>query len=182
MHALECVLQRWAVVLLEHVRSHLDEVVGPDPEDLGGKRSVMDGAHRDPLRHDGLAAVGVLLDVGRVEQLRVLQATQGAAAAVRDQHPVPEHSLVETLADDHLGIAPTGREVGGMGKQIAHRLPLLPHSVIERHDELVLGGLLTHEMHRVDGVELTGPDPVNQMSGVRCSIATLRPRLPAILG
>jgi hypothetical protein len=80
---LQRVHQRWSVDLGEHVFAILDDVVGADSQDGTVERSVMNGAHRDPVRHDGFTTISILLDVGGIEKACVSKPAQGALACIR---------------------------------------------------------------------------------------------------
>jgi len=95
VEALERVLEGWAIVLGQDLRADLDPVVGLHGQDVRVKGTVVNRAHGHPVRQDRLAALRVLLDVGSVEEGRVAQAAQRAAAPVCEQHAVPERTLVE---------------------------------------------------------------------------------------
>ena len=94
VHSLQRMAERRPVVFFEDIVANLHDVVRANTQDVGVERSMVDRAHRDPIRHDGLASVAVFLDMGRIEEFRVSQPAEGARAAVRS-----EERGVEKLAD-----------------------------------------------------------------------------------
>jgi hypothetical protein len=70
---LESVLESGAIDFVKNVWSDLDVVVRSDSEKIVVERTVMDSAHRDTIWHYWLAAIGILLDVGGVEEFRMSQ-------------------------------------------------------------------------------------------------------------
>ena len=111
MDALERVLERRAVRLVEHVAADLDHVVGAHAEHERVERAVVDRAHGDPVGDDRLTALGILLDVRRVQGLAVAQAAEGALGPVGREHLTAEDRLVQPLADGALGVLAPAEEV-----------------------------------------------------------------------
>ncbi len=68
---LKCVEKCGAVVLLHDILANLNDVVGPDAEDVGVERSVVGCAHRDAIRNHRFASIPVFLDMRSVEKLWV---------------------------------------------------------------------------------------------------------------
>ena len=66
--ALEGVQERRPVALIENIAPNLNGVRGCHSDYERVERPVVDCAHRDSVRHDGLAALGILLDMGSVEE------------------------------------------------------------------------------------------------------------------
>lgn len=100
MDSLKGVQEGRSICLVEHVLANLDAVLGCHSEDKGVKRSVVDRAHRDPVRDDWLAAFRVFLDVGGVEELGVSKSTDRALAFICQEHSPTEIRLMEPASDD----------------------------------------------------------------------------------
>jgi hypothetical protein len=153
---------------------------------------VVDRAHGDPVRHDRLTAVGVLLDVRRVKELAVAEAAQGALGPVGREHLAAEDRLVQAPADDPLGVFAPADQVG---RGQVHLGPPLVAELLERQDELLLLGLLVDEPHgRLDQVdagadaseprerlaELHGSAERDVVGVVRVGAAPLVPRIAVL--
>src|SRR5207244_1230466 len=95
VEALEGVLKRGPVVLAENVGPDLDLIVGPDAEDVGVERPVVDRAHGDPIRNDRLAALRIGPDVRSVQQFTAAKPAQGALGLIGEEHTVAEDALVQ---------------------------------------------------------------------------------------
>jgi hypothetical protein len=85
MDALKRMAKRWPVVFLQEILTNLDDVVGPDAEDVGVERAVVDSAHRDAIGDYRLASVAVFLDMSCIEKLWVSQPAQRARPTVGAQ-------------------------------------------------------------------------------------------------
>src|SRR5439155_676759 len=145
MKTLKRVLKRGAVLLDEHVSPDLDLVIGAYAEDEGVERSMVDGAHRHAVRHDGFAALRVLLDVGRVEQPRMSEPAQCAVRPGGEQHAISEHALVQPLLHERLRVSANGIE----RRHIAQpRPPRVTHGLVQRHDELLMERFLAGQPDR----------------------------------
>ena len=75
MHLLETVFEHRSVDLAKNVVTDLDLEVGPNTQDVRVKGCMMDLAHRQPVRNDRLATIGVCNDVSSIEQLGMFQPT-----------------------------------------------------------------------------------------------------------
>jgi len=60
--------QRGAVMLLEYVVAHLDDVVRADAKNLRVESAVVNRAHCHAVRHDRLSPLRVLLYVGGIQE------------------------------------------------------------------------------------------------------------------
>lgn len=147
MESLEGMKERRAVSFLEHVAADLDDVVGPDAHHLRIEGAMVDGAHRHAVRDSGLPALRVLLDVGGVEQLDVPEPAERASRPIRDQHALPERSLMEPCPHDLRRVLTPKRQVRGMGEGLVRLPPLLAHGVVQGDDELVVGRFLADQPH-----------------------------------
>src|SRR3954453_2760725 len=98
--------QHRPILFGEYCRSNLNLQVGPYSDQVLIKCCVMDLAHRDPVRHDGLAASHVGANVCCVQEFRMPQSAQSTGAVVRDQHASSEEWLVKALACHSLGVRP----------------------------------------------------------------------------
>jgi len=93
---LQRMLQSGAVALGEDVTPHLDHVRGSDAYDKSVERSMVDCAHGDPVRHDGLTTIRVLLDMRRIEKFGMTQTAECALSTVRGENTPPEVRLMES--------------------------------------------------------------------------------------
>jgi hypothetical protein len=106
---LERVPQGRTVALGEDVAADLDAVVWPDPHDVRVEGTVVDRAHRDPVRHHRLTAFRIGADVRRLEELRVAEPTQRAPAPVRREHAQAEDRLVNPAKGAFLDVDASDR-------------------------------------------------------------------------
>src|SRR6266516_5492707 len=156
METLERVLESRAIPLVEHVTPDLKLVVGTDAENERVEGSMVDRAHRHYVRHYGLAAVRVLLDVGRVEQPRMPEPAQRALRPVREQHAISEHALVQPLLHQRLRVSAHGIEPRSIAQT---RPPRVAHRLVKRHDELLVLRFLAGQPDREPGPIDPGPHP-----------------------
>ena len=63
VQGLQSKLQRWPIVLDQHVRPYLNHVVGPHSDNMRVERAMVDRAHSYSVRHNRFASVRVLFDV-----------------------------------------------------------------------------------------------------------------------
>jgi hypothetical protein len=94
VHALKSVFQRRSVAFVENVASDFDHVLGCDAHDQRIECAVVDRAHRDAVRHDGLADVRIFADVRRVEEFTVTAPAE-RALSVGDEDTPAEVRLME---------------------------------------------------------------------------------------
>ena len=85
----------------------MDMQVGIDANQARVEGRVVDLGHGHAVAQVRLAQrlVTVRNDVRRIDQSRLGQAGQGAAAAVGSKHTLAEHSLVQPLLDGAHGVA-----------------------------------------------------------------------------
>jgi hypothetical protein len=155
---LKSVLQGWPVYLLEDIASNLNKEVRANSNDVLIKGSVVYRAHRHSVRNDGLASIGVLSNVGSVEKFGVAETAKGALRAVGDKHTLAEDRLMQTAANDGLGILATERHVGGM-LQTLRSWPVVTHDLVKCKNELSLALLFSDEPNGVDSRKQTGRNP-----------------------
>ena len=100
--------QHRTIVLPEQPLGHMQPVVRVDADQMGVERGVMDLGKRNAVRNHRLAKllVPVRDDMSRVEQQRLGQARQRAAAIVGGDHGFAERRLVQPLFDGTQGVAP----------------------------------------------------------------------------
>lgn len=102
--------QRGPVLLGEHVRAHLDNVIGTQPDDLPIECAVMQSAQRQSVRDNWFTEkIGIRDDVSGVEQLFMTKATEGTFTPICLQHSFPKRALVHP--NSHLSgcVAPQDR-------------------------------------------------------------------------
>jgi hypothetical protein len=98
---LQPVTQHRTVDLFEDVRTDFDLQVGADAEYVPVERGMVDLAECEPVGHDRLTAgVTVRKDVGGVQELGVLEPTDGTRRAVGDQDLLAELGLVASAGDN----------------------------------------------------------------------------------
>jgi hypothetical protein len=119
--------------------------------------TVVDGAHRDSVRHDWLAAMCVLSDVRRIEQLRVAEPAHCTLPAVGIEDPPPEFRLVEPSPDHRIRVFAAKDEVGLGNEGLGN--PGAQHPVVERDHELMLIWFFVHNPNREDGFIRTRGNP-----------------------
>ncbi|MDP9301747.1 MAG: hypothetical protein M3P43_12780 [Actinomycetota bacterium] len=124
----------------------LDHVVGANAKNKAIECKMVNGAHRDPVGHDGLASLRVLFDMSSLEQLWYAQSTKGALAPVCLDDTTAEHRLMQPLSHDSLGVRTSKDEVWGREQRFG--LPLLAHGLVESNNELLLLGFLLNEPDR----------------------------------
>jgi hypothetical protein len=112
VHFLETVSQHRSVDLVENVLAHLDDVVGPQADDLVVEGGVMDLAQREAVGDHRCTTERVGDDVGRIQEFDVLQLTHRAGVPVRAQHVDAERRLVEALLGEAAVVAPLGHRDG----------------------------------------------------------------------
>jgi hypothetical protein len=95
VHALKSVFQRRSVAFVENVASDFDHVLGCDAHDQRIECAVVDRAHRDAVRHDGLAGVRIFADVRRVEEFTVTAPAERTSLSVGDEDTPAEVRLME---------------------------------------------------------------------------------------
>ena len=96
MHSLESVKEHRTVLLEEDVPPNLDEVVGPDPDEVLVIRSVVQLAERQPVGHYRIPSrIGIGDYVCRIEEWFMPQTAEGTLRPVGAQHTFPEGLLVE---------------------------------------------------------------------------------------
>lgn len=107
---LEAVEEHGPVLLREDVVAYHDPVVvRPDGEEQGVEGRMVELAEGDAVLDPRLAQLlPVRHDVGRVEELRVAQAAEGALLSVRPEHPLPERALVKPPADQRGDVPAPG--------------------------------------------------------------------------
>jgi hypothetical protein len=66
---LEGVAEGRTVDLGQDVRSNLNAVVGSDAHEIMIEGGMVDLAHRDPIGHQRIAALGIAQNVGSVQEL-----------------------------------------------------------------------------------------------------------------
>jgi hypothetical protein len=104
---LDRVHQRWTVALLKDVWSNLDHVVRTKAEELPVEGAVMQGAEREAVADEWLSSgLGIGNDVGRVEQLLMTEAAEGALPLIGLKHPLTKGPLVQTAPNDRGDVAP----------------------------------------------------------------------------
>ena len=93
---------------------HMQPVVRVDANQMCVERGVMDFGERDAVRNHRLAKllISVRDDMSRVEQQRLGQARQRAAAVVGGDNGFPERRLVQPLFDGTQGITSFERALG----------------------------------------------------------------------
>ena len=111
LDALEGVQERRPVALIENIAPNLDGVRGCHSEYERVERPVVEGAHRDSVRHDGLAALGILLDMGSVEEFCMSESADCALALVSQQDSASKVRLVETTSNHAQRILPAAHLV-----------------------------------------------------------------------
>lgn len=85
MHVLEAVSKHRPIDLVEQTLVDPDFIVRGDSQQHSVIGGMVDLAQAQPVRHDGITTVcAVLRDVGRVEQLRMLERAHAARALVRE--------------------------------------------------------------------------------------------------
>ena len=104
--ALEGMQEGRPVALIENIAPNLNGVRGCHPEYERVERPVVDSAHRDSVRHDGLAALGILLDMGSVEEFRMSESADCALPLVSQQDSASKVRLVEATSNDAQRILP----------------------------------------------------------------------------
>lgn len=93
-------LQHRSVDFFEHVKAHLDAVIGMDADDVRVECRVMDFTERQPVGDLRLPfGIAVRDDVRGLQQLVVPQATNRAMFAVDFQHSLVERLPVEALTN-----------------------------------------------------------------------------------
>src|SRR2546426_2668118 len=120
-------------MLGQHVRADFDDVVGPHTQDLRIEGSMVDSAHRNPVRHDGLTPVRVLLDVSSVEKRAVTEPAKSALRFVGEENTIPEWTLVEPLEHDPFGVSAGRVEWRELDQSL---VPPTPHRFVQRHNKL----------------------------------------------
>lgn len=87
-----------AVVFCQEIRSHFQNAVGPDPEEVAVEGHMVELAERQPILNYGLASwVCVGNDVCRIEQLLMPQPAKCTPSPVCLEHSLPESSLMQSL-------------------------------------------------------------------------------------
>jgi hypothetical protein len=98
---LQAMTQHRAVDLLEDVVPDLDDEVGPNPDYVTVEGGMVQFAHGHPVRDHRLTSrVAVGEDMGRVEQLDVVEPAQGARFPIGQQHPLAESQLMEPVPNE----------------------------------------------------------------------------------
>jgi hypothetical protein len=93
---LERVHKCWTVYLVKDVLANLDDVVGPNPQNGAVEGLVMYRAHGHAVRNDRFAALGVLTNVRRFQELSVTQMAESALVPIGFEHPLAKHRLVDS--------------------------------------------------------------------------------------
>jgi len=98
--ALEGVQERRPVALIENIAPNLNGVRGCHSEYKRVERSVVDGAHCDPVRNDGFATVRILFDVGSIEEFCMSKSADRALPFIGQQDSASKVRLVEATSND----------------------------------------------------------------------------------
>ena len=103
-----------AIFLPEQPLGNMQPIVRVDPDQMGVECGVMDFRERDAVGNYRLAKplVPVRDDVGRIQQQRLKQPRQRAAAVIRANYGFPERCLMQPLLDRTQGVAPFERILG----------------------------------------------------------------------
>ena len=139
--------------MTDDVRAHLDGVVRAHPEDAPVVGRVVDLAHRQAVRHDGLALIGVTENVGGVEQVDVLEAADRARPVVRPQDLRSKDGLVQAESGESLGV--TADVLAALRGQEAQAL-------VDRDLDEAPGWVVSYDVDRKDGDEDTRRDAAQQ--------------------
>ncbi len=100
--------QRRGVALVRLEDPNLDDVVGPDTDELTVEGGVVQLTERETILDPRLAVwLRVWNDVGGVEQLLVAETAQGALLPVGAQHSFAERTLVEPYLELARDVAPS---------------------------------------------------------------------------
>ena len=98
----------WTVNFFKNVGANLDDVVRAHSQEKSIEGRVVQPAERQPVSHNRLTAwFGVRNDVGRIQQLAMPEATEGALIAVGMKYALAEHSLVNALARNRRDVSAT---------------------------------------------------------------------------
>jgi len=106
---------------------------------------MVDLAHCNPVGDDRLTPIGVSQHMRRIQQPNVAESTNRTAILVREQNPLSEHPLVESLLHHSLGVA--SNQGGVVELQITSKLKRL---VVESDDELLSVRFLVCQVHGID--------------------------------
>ena len=91
MQTLQPVQQHRPILLVQDLSPNLDDVVGPDPDELPVEGGVVQLAERETILDSRLAAgLRVWNDVGSVEQLLMAETAQCALLPVGAEHSFAE--------------------------------------------------------------------------------------------
>lgn len=106
MHLLQTVAKHRAVDLLEQFPIDMHDPVRRYADQIAVERSVVDLAQAQPVRHERKPAFAVVLDDVRcVQQFRVPQSADCAAALVRLDYSSAKLWLMKALLNDALRIS-----------------------------------------------------------------------------
>ena len=112
MQPLNGMPQCWTINLFENVGANLDDVVRAHSQEESIEGRVVQPAEREAVSHNRLTPwFRVRNDVGRIQQLAMPEATEGALVAVGKKYALAEHPLVNALARKRRDVFAT-RSVG----------------------------------------------------------------------
>lgn len=108
----ECLerLEHGPVALCPQTFGNMDPEIRIYPDQVRIEGGMVDLRQRDPVGNNGLppARIGVVDDVGRVQQQSLRQSRQRAATPVGGDHSVAKRRLVQSLLDGVQGVSTFG--------------------------------------------------------------------------
>ena len=140
------VLEGGSVMLAEHIRPNLQNVVRADSQYLRIKGPVVNGTHCDTIWNDRFPAIGVLPDMSSLEELGKLESAECAPVPVSGKNVLPENALVKPTLDESLSVLSTQGQIRGVLERAGH--PVASRQLIQCHDELLMPRLLFDEPNR----------------------------------
>ena len=134
MQPLDGMPECWTINLFENVRANLNDVVWAHSQEESIEGRVVQAAERQPVSHSRLTPwFRIRDDVGRIQQLAMPEATEGALIAVGKKYALAEHPLVKALARKRRDVFAT-RSVG----YLSEALP-------RRSEDIDLGGIVNYD-------------------------------------
>ena len=95
MQPLNSMPECWTINFFEDVGANFDDVVRAHSQEESIEGRVVQPAERQPISHSRLTPwFRVRNDVGRIQELAMPEATEGALMAVGKKYALAEHSLM----------------------------------------------------------------------------------------